>query len=188
MGRGSGLGSLACCRVRYRSPWLSLRLVARLTGSSILRDSEPALSKSRLDLDCVSAIDSNGRTAPKRFLMTHAEKTTGDQKCPYCGTQFTLNSPNQKFCSYQCRWDNRAELRTLKRRSASEGRRCSSRGKQPSSRLSMKLDPLVCRFESLTNPSQPNRYGVDSPVSSETRSVRHSRARARGLQHAIAHD
>ena len=43
------------------------------------------------------------------------------RKCLYCGREFTLNSRNQKFCSYQCRWDNRAELRTLERRSASEG-------------------------------------------------------------------
>ena len=55
------------------------------------------------------------------FSMTPAEKSRGHRKCPYCGTQFTLNSPNQKFCSYQCRWDNRAELRTHKRRSTSEG-------------------------------------------------------------------
>jgi predicted nucleic acid-binding Zn ribbon protein len=53
--------------------------------------------------------------------MTHAEKTRGHRKCPYCGTQFTLNSPNQKFCSYHCRWDNRAELRTLQRRCATYG-------------------------------------------------------------------
>jgi len=42
------------------------------------------------------------------------------QKCPFCGTTFTPNSHNQRFCSYQCRWDNRAELETLKRESISE--------------------------------------------------------------------
>jgi len=29
---------------------------------------------------------------------------------PYCGTTFTPNNHNQRFCSYQCRWDNRAKV------------------------------------------------------------------------------
>jgi len=37
------------------------------------------------------------------------------RKCPYCGTMFTPNSHNQKFCSYHCRWDNRAKLEKFKR-------------------------------------------------------------------------
>jgi endogenous inhibitor of DNA gyrase (YacG/DUF329 family) len=43
-------------------------------------------------------------------MMTYDER-----KCPYCGKAFTPNSHNQKFCSYHCRWNNRAELQHIKR-------------------------------------------------------------------------
>ncbi len=40
------------------------------------------------------------------------------RKCPHCGMAFIPNSHNQRFCSYQCRWNNRAELRRLNKSSA----------------------------------------------------------------------
>ena len=35
--------------------------------------------------------------------------------CPYCGRQFIPQTHNHKYCTYDCRWENAAELRHIKR-------------------------------------------------------------------------
>jgi hypothetical protein len=48
----------------------------------------------------------------RRRMLEHAFSVTS--KCPWCGQPFKPKTHNQKFCSYQCRWDNQAEVRKMK--------------------------------------------------------------------------
>lgn len=42
--------------------------------------------------------------------------------CPYDGKKFLPQTHNQKFCSYECRWNNAAEVKHVKRLAARNAR------------------------------------------------------------------
>ncbi len=61
-----------------------------------------------------------------QVVKTALSPQLGVRKCPYCRTIFTPNNHKQKFCSYHCRWDNRAKLRKGLNESLPAKRACSS--------------------------------------------------------------